>query len=65
MEIESSLLIFRNNLEKANVLYMEFMIWFSLQLPSESCLHPGRIQQDIIINVLRSPSKMPDTFVRF
>jgi hypothetical protein len=44
---------------RKNVFDMEYVVIFS-----ETSFHPGRIQQDIIVNILRSSFVVPDVFAQ-
>ena len=45
------------------LLNIKCVFWFSLQLPSEICFIPRRIQPDMIINVYRCSCKVPIDFI--
>jgi len=44
---------------RKNVFDMEYVVIFS-----ETSFHPGRIQQDIIVNILWSSFVVPDVFAQ-
>jgi hypothetical protein len=44
---------------RKNVFDVEYNVIFS-----ETSFHPGRIQQDVIVNILRSSFVVPDIFVQ-
>jgi hypothetical protein len=49
----------RHDFQKKNVFDMEYVVIFS-----GTSFHPGRIQQDIIINILWSSFVVPNVFVQ-
>jgi hypothetical protein len=55
----------RHDLRRKKLLNIKCMIWFPLQLLSETFLILRRIQWDTIINVHRSSGKVPVILVRF
>jgi hypothetical protein len=54
-----------NALLSEKLLSVKWLFWFSLQLLFETVLTLGRIQRDVVINVLTSSSKVGVIIVRF